>query len=101
MDWIISGLANLRGTYFATYFLHPAYTLAALAIVYLVWRRRRVAGESFWRFAFPKELYLHPSTMVDIKIIAFNLLVFGSGLISAFFFTPYVARSGPLMRSRA
>ena len=91
MDWIISGLANLRGTFFATYFLHPAYTLAALAIVYLVWRRRGAAGESFWRFAFPKELYLHPSTMVDIKIIAFNLLVFGSGLISAFFFTPFVA----------
>jgi len=90
MDWITAVFDNVRGTFFVTYFLHPAYGLAALAIAYLVWRQRH-RGESFLRFAFPKELYLHPSTMVDIKIIAFNLLVFGSGLISVFFFTPFVS----------
>ena len=89
MDWLNTAWGHFGQTFFVQYFVQPVYLAMTLVIVAIVWRLR-APGESFWRFATPKELYLHPSTRTDIKIALFNLLVFSSGLIAALWFTPQV-----------
>lgn len=50
--------------------------LVVAFFVYLYLRRREpeYAGESFWRYAFPKSVYAHPSAIVDYKYVGFDIL---------------------------
>lgn len=44
--------------------------------VYIFLRRREpaYAGDSFWRYVFPKAVYGHPSAIVDYKYVGFDIL---------------------------
>lgn len=67
----------------------PLYLPSTLAIVFCIWLLRgRETG--FLRFLAPRELYLHPSTLLDAKLALFNTLLTASGAISALFVAPYV-----------
>lgn len=71
------------------FLLSPVHVLPSLVIAIGVWVWRG-KPDGVLRFIFPKELYLHPSTLVDIKLALFNLLVFATGLFDALFFAPFV-----------
>ena len=89
MDWWASALGHLRGSFAIEYMLSPVYIAATVAIAYFVWRSRGRPTD-FRRFLLPRELYVHPSTMVDLKVALFNLVVMATGAISALYFAPQV-----------
>lgn len=89
MDWFLNILGNIEATFFVKFMAQPLYIAATVTIVFALWVMRGKT-ETFWRFLAPKELYLHPSTRVDIKVAAFNLLVFGTGVLSLLYFQPFV-----------
>ena len=75
--------------------LHWLFLLSALVLAAISWWRfgRRESGggiKGFFRFVFPREVYFHPSVLVDIKVWATSYL-FRQGLfvvritITAFF----------------
>ncbi len=81
---IQSAVANLL-----VIFVHPGhrwfalYLLTSLLLAYGVYRlqaRRdpELAGEGFLGFAFPRELWTHPSTRLDLAYFVLNKLVFAS-----------------------
>ncbi len=74
----------------ANFLYSPVYLISAGLIVFIVWRRSGTKT-SFWRHLFPREYYYHPSTRVDIQVTILNLIIFGSGVLSVFFFGPIVA----------
>jgi sterol desaturase/sphingolipid hydroxylase (fatty acid hydroxylase superfamily) len=59
-----------------------------LLATYVWWRRGRTT--SLLGFLFPKDVYRHPSNMVDIKIFLINNLLVVAGVLSVFAFTPAV-----------
>ncbi len=58
---------------------HPIYLLPFLIIAFVLYRDAPDReGKSFWAWAFPKEIYTHPSHITDIKLFIFGrvLLLF-------------------------
>lgn len=53
--------------------LSPVFLLAAVAIAFLLWLRRR-PGQGFLAWAFPRAVWRHPSTVVDVKVWLFGRL---------------------------
>lgn len=58
------------------------YLLTSIVIAYLVYwlarkRERKSDSTSFFRFAFPREIYLHRSAMTDYKYVAIDLTIQG------------------------
>lgn len=56
------------------------YLLTSLAIAWLIHRQRKTAGDastpsSFRQFVFPREVYLHPSAVIDYKFVAVDLTI--------------------------
>jgi len=56
------------------------YLLTSLAIAWLIHRQRKAAGDasipsSFRQFVFPREVYLHPSAVMDYKFVAIDLTI--------------------------
>ena len=56
------------------------YLLTSLAIAWLIHRRRKAAGDastpsSFRQFFFPREIYLHPSAVIDYKFVAIDMTI--------------------------
>ncbi len=80
---------NLLNTFGVKFFLSPFYVGATLLIVYGIWIWRGKPA-SFLRFTFPRELYFHPSTWVDIKVGLFNTLFAATGVYATLFFAPSV-----------
>jgi sterol desaturase/sphingolipid hydroxylase (fatty acid hydroxylase superfamily) len=72
------------GSRLALWYLPSTILLAAL-----VWWRRG-QQTSLLTFLFPKDVYLHPSNLVDIKIFLINNLLGVAGVLSVFVFTPAV-----------
>ncbi len=63
------------------------YLLLTVLIVAVLWNMRgRPTG--FLAYLLPKEVYLHKSNLVDIKIFLFNALLSASGLFAAVTMTP-------------
>ncbi len=89
MEFLSGILAQLGDSFAVKYLLSPLYIGSTLAIVYAVWLLRGRPGK-FFRFAVPRGLYNHPSTLVDIKIGLFNTLFLATGAISALLFTPII-----------
>lgn len=56
--------------------LAPVFLAATLAIVFALWLWRR-PQKGFFAWAFPREIWFHPSHWVDIKLIVF-LRLFGA-----------------------
>lgn len=82
-------LDNLQATFGVKFLLSPLYIGATVLIVYAVWLWRG-KPQGFIRFMLPRELYAHPSTMVDIKVGLFNTLFTATGALSVLFVTPFV-----------
>ena len=58
------------------------YLLTSLVIAWLIYRRRKAAGDaatpsSFRQFVFPREVYLHPSAKIDYKFVAIDMTIKG------------------------
>lgn len=89
MDLGSALLEGLSLTFGVKFLLSPVYLSATVLIVWAIWLYRgKPVG--FWRFMLPRELYVHPSTMVDLKVGLFNTLFTATGAISVLFVTPYV-----------
>lgn len=89
MDFWATALSQLQATFGVKFLLSPVYLGATALIVYAIWLYRGKPG-GFVRFMLPRELYVHPSTLVDIKVGLFNTLFTATGAISALLVTPYV-----------
>ena len=87
-NWALSGAWEYVSS--ANFLYSPVYLISAALIAYIVWRRKG-NQTGFWRHLFPREFYHHPSTRVDIQVTILNLFIFGSGILSVFFFGPLVA----------
>ncbi|MEY1554250.1 sterol desaturase family protein [Yoonia sp. R2331] len=89
MDFWATSWQNLQQTFGVKFLLSPVYLGATVLIVWAVWLYRG-KPTGFLRFMLPRELYVHPSTLVDIKVGLFNTLFTATGAISALLVTPYV-----------
>ena len=65
------------------------YLAATVLLAYVIWRVRG-RPMSFFSWLFPKEVYLHKSNLVDIKIFVFNFMMGASGVFAAVTITPAV-----------
>lgn len=63
------------------------YLCATILLVYVIWRVRG-RPKSFVAFLFPKEVYLHKSNLVDIKVFLFNSFLSAAGVLTAVTMTP-------------
>ena len=54
--------------------LAPVFLLTTVALVLVIWLVRR-PGTGFFRWAFPKEIWFHPSHWVDVKVFLFGRLL--------------------------
>jgi sterol desaturase/sphingolipid hydroxylase (fatty acid hydroxylase superfamily) len=54
--------------------LAPIFLIATLALAFAVWWVRR-PGPGFFRWAFPRDIWCHPSHWVDIKVFLFTRLL--------------------------
>jgi sterol desaturase/sphingolipid hydroxylase (fatty acid hydroxylase superfamily) len=89
------GVAELAGVFGAgSPYGAPALCGALLfALGWFAWRRRArgrdVRLKAFARAVFPRSIWLHPSSLVDMRLWALNTLVFASGyawlVVGAFF----------------
>ena len=89
MDFLAYFASHLKATFGVKYLLSPLYIAATVLIVWVVWRMRK-SDESFLRFMLPKELYVHPSTWVDVKVALFNTLFTATGVFSVLWVAPSV-----------
>ncbi|MBY8977179.1 sterol desaturase family protein [Rhodobacteraceae bacterium NNCM2] len=89
MDWIAHIFDKLGDAFVVKFLLSPAYVAATVLIVFALWLvRGKPTG--FLRYLFPRELYVHPSTMVDLKIAFFNTVITATGAITALFMIPFI-----------
>jgi sterol desaturase/sphingolipid hydroxylase (fatty acid hydroxylase superfamily) len=77
--WIIE---LLRGFIGPNSRLWPGYILAALLICYVIYRRYP-KKTGYWAFVFPKSIYSHPSTWVDLKVMLFVRSLTGLGVFAS------------------
>lgn len=89
MDFLSDFANDLRATFAVKFLLSPLYIGSTVLIVWMIWFSRRKPS-SFVRFMFPKELYVHPSTMVDIKVALFNTFFLASGAFSLLWVAPTI-----------
>lgn len=66
------------------------YLFTGVAAAFFVYRSHKkkepeFAGDSFWRFAFPRSVFLHRSAIVDYKYVGFDIL------IRFFLYIPFIA----------
>jgi sterol desaturase/sphingolipid hydroxylase (fatty acid hydroxylase superfamily) len=55
--------------------LFIASTLAVIAVYFFAVVKRAEPGQSFWRYAFPKAVFAHPSAIADYKFYVANQFV--------------------------
>ncbi|MEM7176225.1 MAG: sterol desaturase family protein [Pseudomonadota bacterium] len=89
MDWIAHIDGHLRESFAVKFLFSPLYLAATVAIAFAVWWLRG-RNERFLRFLMPREVYLHASSMVDLKVALLNTVVAASGAITALFMIPIV-----------
>lgn len=86
----VSGLFGLlKSTFAVKFLLSPLYIASTVMIAWTIWSVRGKPS-SFFKYMFPKELYVHPSTRVDIKIAIFNTIFTASGVLSLLWIAPAV-----------
>ena len=78
MDTITAAFTALIGG--ASSRLWPLYLPGMLALAWLVYRHEK-RSEGFFRWLFPRSIYLHASHLVDLQLFAVNRLV---GLLGVF-----------------
>lgn len=70
------------------------YLLSSLALAWVIFQLARRSGRtgdlSFWEYAFPARLYRHPSTLLDIRFAAIDLV------LSFLFYIPIMTGIGLL-----
>lgn len=89
-DFLQSTLQNLLASISSWQFIFsPVYILTTVLIAFGIWRYR--GGKSgFLSFLLPREVYRHPSTLVDLKVLLFNLVFFATGALAVLVITPIV-----------
>lgn len=68
----------------------PVILLGSFAIASAYWFLRS-SDKPFLAWLLPRELYSHPSTRTDFKLNVVNIVLIGTGAISAFVLTPTIA----------
>ncbi|HPF78037.1 MAG TPA: sterol desaturase family protein [Alphaproteobacteria bacterium] len=67
---------------------HPVYLLPFFIIAFVVYLRRKpfdTKATNFWSWLFPKDVYFHPSHLVDLKLFFFSRLLFITKFLNVFF----------------
>ena len=90
MEWFQRIFPDFWGTFTVEYLLSPMYLASTAIIAWLVWYFRTDKETRFLSFLFPKEVYLHKSTWLDIKLAAFNTFFLATGAIAALVILPWV-----------
>ncbi len=84
-------VADLYTTFFGPFIvLAPPYLILAAAVAWLVYRLRRIGG-GFWRWLVPKDMYLHPSHLIDLQLFIIARCLSGIGVVGAVTVTTLVA----------
>ena len=83
-------LDHARTSFGVKFLLSPLYLGATVLIVWFVWVARKRPGGDFLRYMLPKELYLHPSTRVDIQVALVNTAFAATGIFAVLALTPAV-----------
>ena len=68
---------------------------AMAAVFYVAWRRKRLGTprlRPMLRFLFPKRLYVHPSTWLDLKLVVFGLYFITFQGLLTYYVAPQSAR---------
>lgn len=89
LDWFQRVFPDFWDTFTIEYLLSPVYLLGTALIVLAVWKLSK-EEQSFLSFLFPKKVYLHKSTWLDIKLAAFNTFFLATGAIAALVILPWV-----------
>ena len=90
MDWLWNGLQGIWAEFFSFESrLSVVFLVATLAMAFGLWLWRG-RPTRFLSWAFPREVYRHPSNWVDLKITLVNAFLSGVGIFSALAFTPIV-----------
>ena len=62
--------------------LSPVYLVVSIVIAFFVWLGMRAqTGKGFFAWLFPREVYLHASHMVDLKVFVFGRVLSSFGLV--------------------
>ncbi|QDY99928.1 sterol desaturase family protein [Nitratireductor mangrovi] len=82
MDWLASIIVAVFGDF--TLRLMPLYVGATLLIAVVIygWRYGWRQWRSFFRWLTPKDIYLHPSHIVDLKLFVVGRLLSVAGVIN-------------------
>ena len=89
LDWFQRVFPDFWDTFTIEYLLSPVYLLGTALIVLAVCMLSK-EEQSFLSFLFPKKVYLHKSTWLDIKLAAFNTFFLATGAIAALVILPWV-----------
>ncbi len=89
IDWFSRVFPDLSQTFAVAYLLSPLHIATTIVIAWLVWKYSRVGG-SFAKYLFPKEIYRHGSSWLDIKLAIFNTFFLATGAIAALVMLPWV-----------
>ncbi len=91
MDWILSWIQGLWASLFdMSSRLALFYLTATVMLAFILWVFRGRPRGSFLTWLLPKEVYLHKSNIVDIKVFLFNSMLSAAGMFTAIGFTPVV-----------
>ena len=89
--FIVSTFENMKEHVLGWQFVFsPIYLLSSALIAFVIWRLRGNRS-GFLAYLLPRDVYKHPSTLVDLKILLFNLVFLSTGVFSVFFIAPLVA----------
>lgn len=90
IEQIVGKFADILRYFFSVDFIFsPIYLFSTIFIALIFWKTR-VKNLGFVKFIFPRELYSHPSTLVDLKVAVFNLLFQATGALSAVYVAPVI-----------
>lgn len=89
MDWFNKIFPDISQTFAMHFLLSPTYIASTIVIAWLVWRFGRIE-DRFLSFLFPKYIYRHSSTWLDIKLATFNTFFLATGAIAALVILPLV-----------
>ena len=90
IEQIVGKSADILRFFFSLEFLYsPIYLFSTIFIAFIFWKIC-VKNSDFVKFLFPRELYSHPSTLVDLKVAVFNLLFQATGALSVVYVAPVI-----------
>lgn len=84
--------------------IHPlnltGFVLVGVLLYAWKWRKTAGPGSGFWRWLFPRDVYLHPSHIVDLKIFIFGRLLAVTKVLNGVVLITFFAMLGMFLVSK-